>query len=62
MVKSKSDAKSNYRESIEDNIGAYRNASGANSISDAAETLESAFNTGDSLSASSMADNWAKKY
>lgn len=62
MVKSETDAKRNYRNSIEDHIQGYRNAAGASSISEAAEALQSEFGTGERLTVDTMVTNWADKY
>lgn len=62
MVKDRQTAQRNYRDSIEGHVQGYRNASNAGSISEAAEALQSEFNTGDSLTVDSMVENWADRY
>lgn len=63
MPKSKRDAVSSYEDGINRADGnPYADAAGANSISEAAETMEQAFGKGNSVDMNQMVSNWGDKY
>lgn len=63
MPKSERDAREAYENGINRASGnPYAEAAGANSISDAARTMEQAFGKGESVDMNQMVDNWADKY
>lgn len=63
MPKSKRDAVQAFEDGLDKASGnPYADAAGADSISEAAEEMEEAFNKGENVSKSDMVSNWGDKY